>query len=184
MRSLRLAAWAPGISPRPILRTQSAILRDLFPQATRSFYSAGDSIGTGRLYSTASGTLRNHTVSFRSAEAPLLLRQKSPQYSPYTSQIVSQVRLLCSTPHLLQAKPSTSSPNSPEPTNRSEPEKEEEDKGFELSERAAQAAQVDLRAKLAKDGASGKKSGFDEIWRLFKVARPEAKWLGFAFSSC
>jgi putative ABC transport system ATP-binding protein len=99
----------------------------------------------------------------------------------YTSHIVSQARLLCSTPSLHQAKPPASSPNNPQPTNRSEPEKVEEDNGFELSERAAQAAQVDLRAKLAKDGAGGKKSGFAEIWRLFKVARPEAKWLGFAF---
>jgi putative ABC transport system ATP-binding protein len=111
-----------------------------------------------------------------------LLRQNRTQYSPFTSRIVSQTRLLCSTPRLLEAKPPTSSPNTPEPTNRPDPEKEEEpDKGFELSERAAQAAQVNLRAKLAKDGASGKKSGFAEIWRLFKIARPEAKWLGFAF---
>ncbi|KAJ6127321.1 ABC transporter integral membrane type 1 [Penicillium sp. IBT 18751x] len=181
MRSLRLPAWAPGVSPRPISRTQSAILHDSFSQVTRFTYRAGDFIGNGRLYSTASGTLRNHAVSFRSAEAPTLLRQKSPQYSPHTSQIASQVRLLCSTPHLLQAKSSKSSPNDPGLTNRSEPETEEEDKGFELSERAAQAAQVDLRAKLAKDGVSGKKSNFAEIWRLIKVARPEAKWLGFAF---
>lgn len=181
MRSLRLPAWAPGVSPRPILRTQSASLRDLFPQANRSFYSAGDYIGAGRLHSTASGALRNHPVAFRSAEAALLLRQNSPQYNLYTSHIVSQARLLCSTPSLLQAKPPASSPTKPLSTNRSEPEKEEEDNGFALSERAAQAAQVDLRAKLAKEGAGGKKSGFAEIWRLFKVARPEAKWLGFAF---
>jgi putative ABC transport system ATP-binding protein len=57
----------------------------------------------------------------------------------------------------------------------------EEDKGFELSERAAQAAQVNMSARLAKDGASGKKSGFSEIWRLLKIARPESKALGFAF---
>jgi putative ABC transport system ATP-binding protein len=181
MRSLRLPAWAPGVSPRPILRTQSASLRDLFPQANRITYCAGDYIGASRLHSTASGALRNHPVAFRSAEAALLLRKSSPQYNLYTSHIVSQARLLCSTPSLHQAKPPASSPNNPQPTNRSEPEKVEEDNGFELSERAAQAAQVDLRAKLAKDGAGGKKSGFAEIWRLFKVARPEAKWLGFAF---
>jgi putative ABC transport system ATP-binding protein len=94
---------------------------------------------------------------------------------------------LSSSPHLYQAKPP--SPSSP-PSNSSQanthpvPEKDgedAEDKGFELSERAAQAAQVNLRAKLAKDGTSGKKSGFAEIWRLFKIARPEAKALGFAF---
>lgn len=182
MRSLRLPAWAPGVSSRPISRPQSAILCDLFAQANRSSSRAGDYRGAGRLYSTTSGTLRNLNIGFRSAEVPLPLRQSSTQYSPFTPRIVSQARLLCSTSRLLEAKPpTTSSPNTPEPTNHSVPEKEEEDKGFELSERAAQAAQVDLRAKLAKDGASGKKSGFAEIWRLFKIARPEAKWLGFAF---
>jgi len=175
MRSLRLPAWAPGVSPRLVLRPQGAILRDLFPQANRSFSHAG------RLHSTASGALRNRAVGSRSAEIPLLLRQNSTQYSLFMPRIVTQARLLCSSPRLLEAKPPNPSPNTPEPTNRSVPEKEEEDKGFELTEKAAQAAQVNLRAKLAKDGASSKKSGFAEIWRLFKIARPEAKYLGFAF---
>ncbi|OQD73161.1 hypothetical protein PENDEC_c016G06011 [Penicillium decumbens] len=174
MRSLRLPAWAPGVSPRLVLRPQGAILRDLFPQANRSFSHAG------RLHSTASGALRNRAVGSRSAEIPLLLRQNSTQYSLFMPRIVTQARLLCSSPRLLEAKPPNPSPTTPEPTNRSVPEKEE-DKGFELTEKAAQAAQVNLRAKLAKDGASSKKSGFAEIWRLFKIARPEAKYLGFAF---
>ncbi|KAJ5121127.1 uncharacterized protein N7515_009088 [Penicillium bovifimosum] len=36
-----------------------------------------------------------------------------------------------------------------------------------------------MRARINKDG--GKKSGFGEIWRLLKIARPESKALSFAF---
>lgn len=188
MRGVRLPAWASGVSPRPALRQQSAVLRDILPLANRSFTGHGEYSGASRLYTTASGTLRDRAGrAVRPAAVPHLLRQHNPLYTPITSRIVSEIRFLNSSSRLYQAKPP--SPPSP-PSNNSNahdhplPEKEgevAEDKGFELSERAAQAAQVNLRAKLAKDGASGKKSGFAEIWRLLKIARPEAKSLGFAF---
>ena len=51
-----------------------------------------------------------------------------------------------------------------------------------MSQKASQAAQVNLSARLAKDGKSqGQSAGFGEIWRLIKIARPEAKVLGYAF---
>lgn len=54
--------------------------------------------------------------------------------------------------------------------------------GFERSEKASQAAQVNLSARLQSGGKQQKNSaGFGEIWRLIKIARPEAKWLGLAF---
>ena len=53
---------------------------------------------------------------------------------------------------------------------------------FEKSEKASQASQIDLSAKLSKEGSSGPGgSGFGEVWRLIKIARPEAKVLGAAF---
>lgn len=52
---------------------------------------------------------------------------------------------------------------------------------FKKSDRAAQAAQVNLSAKLSKEGKMQKKAGFGEIWRLIKIARPELRWLGIAF---
>ena len=62
-------------------------------------------------------------------------------------------------------------------------EVEEEDQGFEKSEKASQATQVNLRARLARDEKSVQQSaGFGEIWRLIKIARPEAGVLGFAFA--
>jgi putative ABC transport system ATP-binding protein len=59
---------------------------------------------------------------------------------------------------------------------------EEEDEGFKRSEKADQASRIDLSARLSKDGASESKGGgFGEVWRLIKIARPEAKVLGGAF---
>ncbi|KAF3906662.1 hypothetical protein ABW20_dc0109793 [Dactylellina cionopaga] len=53
---------------------------------------------------------------------------------------------------------------------------------FGRSEKASKAAQVNLSARLRKDpGTVGGFSGFGDIWRLLKIARPEAKWLGAAF---
>ncbi|KAJ6010644.1 ABC transporter integral membrane type 1 [Penicillium sp. IBT 35674x] len=183
MRGLRLPAWAPGVSPRSVLRPQSAVLRDLLPQSNRlSLRSPGFNY-TNRPYSTPSEALRDRSGRlFRSAEAPLLIHQNGLHYTPSTSTMISQTRPFCSSPRLLEEKapvPSTSTNSA----NRPVPEKEEDDleKGFELSERAAQAAQVNLSARLAKEGASGKKSGFSEIWRLLKVAQPESKKLGLAF---
>ncbi|KAK2059613.1 ABC transporter [Colletotrichum caudatum] len=52
---------------------------------------------------------------------------------------------------------------------------------FQKTERAAKAAQVNLSAKLSKEGKSqGGTAGFSEIWRLIKIARPELRWLGIA----
>ena len=58
---------------------------------------------------------------------------------------------------------------------------EDEEKGFVKSEKASQAAQVNLSARLQKDGkAQGQTAGLGEIWRLIKIAKPEAGVLGFA----
>ncbi|CAM1510256.1 Fc.00g005910.m01.CDS01 [Cosmosporella sp. VM-42] len=60
--------------------------------------------------------------------------------------------------------------------------KEEEHKEeFTKSEKAARAAQVNLSAKLSKEGKGPGKAGMGEIWRLIKIARPELRWLAIAF---
>lgn len=56
---------------------------------------------------------------------------------------------------------------------------EVEAEGFGRSEKASRAAQVNLSARLNKDGSpSPTKPGMGEIVRLLRIARPEAKWLG------
>jgi putative ABC transport system ATP-binding protein len=58
-----------------------------------------------------------------------------------------------------------------------------EETGFVRSEKANAAAQVDLSAKLSKEGtsASGQQGSMSEMWRLIKIARPELKTLSWAF---
>lgn len=64
-----------------------------------------------------------------------------------------------------------------------EPEDSDEiaERAFARSEKAAQAAKVNLSARLSKEGAAkGTTAGFGEVWRLLKIARPEAKSLSVA----
>ncbi|PWW77488.1 hypothetical protein C7212DRAFT_292965 [Tuber magnatum] len=59
---------------------------------------------------------------------------------------------------------------------------EPELEAFGRSEKATKAAQVNLAARLHKDGnPSAVKPRVGEIVRLLRVARPEAKWLAAAF---
>jgi len=59
----------------------------------------------------------------------------------------------------------------------------EEDQAFKRTEKAAQASQVNLSARLGKEGADGKQAGggVREITRLLQIARPEVGPLSFAF---
>ncbi|KAI5196211.1 hypothetical protein AUEXF2481DRAFT_30819 [Aureobasidium subglaciale EXF-2481] len=65
---------------------------------------------------------------------------------------------------------------------QSDPEDDDaaDDQSFKPSEKAKSAAQLNLSAKLSKDG-TGKTGGQNEIWRLLKIARPELKVLSWAF---
>lgn len=59
---------------------------------------------------------------------------------------------------------------------------EQEERGFGRSEKATQASQVNLSARLSRDSkAQGQGAGVAETWRLIKIARPEAGVLGWAF---
>ncbi|KAG8159034.1 hypothetical protein KVR01_011477 [Diaporthe batatas] len=61
-----------------------------------------------------------------------------------------------------------------------EQEDSPEQHGFQQSERAKQAAQLNMRARLSKEGKSSGQGGWAEIVRLVKIARPEVKWLGIS----
>jgi putative ABC transport system ATP-binding protein len=61
-------------------------------------------------------------------------------------------------------------------------EVDEDDEEFALSERGSQAAQVNLSARLSKDGSGAKKqSTSGELLRLLKIAWPEKRSLIIAF---
>lgn len=92
-------------------------------------------------------------------------------------------RAFASTPWALQEQAEKSAAEVNEKQIKT-PAKEEEaqdndEEEFGKSERASQAAQLNLSARLSKD-AGGQKAGFQEVWRLIKIARPEAKTLSLA----
>lgn len=58
---------------------------------------------------------------------------------------------------------------------------EQEERGFGRSEKATQATQVNLSARLSSPKDQGSGAGLWETWRLIKIARPEAGVLGWAF---
>lgn len=100
---------------------------------------------------------------------------------------VSQLRPFNKTSHLREAPKDTDRQDRID-KDREQREEEEEDRldeetelEFGKSEKASKAAQVNLSARLSSSKAKNS-AGFGEIWRLIKIARPEAKWLGLAFA--
>ncbi|KAF2431546.1 ABC multidrug transporter [Tothia fuscella] len=62
------------------------------------------------------------------------------------------------------------------------PQEKESSIEFGRSEKASQAAQLNLSAKLSKDGTpGGTAGGWREVVRLLKIAMPEGRTLGYAF---
>ena len=114
-----------------------------------------------------------------------LIRQSQAGFSSPWRPAISQLRAFNSTSHLRDAPKDDERQDRIE-KERARREEEEEDNldeqgGFERSEKASRAAQVNLSARLQSSKSQGNSAGFGEIWRLIKIARPEAKWLGLAF---
>lgn len=103
---------------------------------------------------------------------------------PLSNSPISQLRTLSTKPILQEA------PSAPKIEDWKEKAREREELedleeegvgGFARTEKASRAAQVNLSARLQKDGKAKGWSGLKEVWRLVSIARPEAKWLAFAF---
>ncbi|KAH7362915.1 ABC transporter [Plectosphaerella cucumerina] len=83
------------------------------------------------------------------------------------------------TDHEVVQKEEPSSSPAEEQNNGREPDQLDD---FQKSEKAARAAQINLSAKLSKEGKGQSQAGFGEIWRLIKIARPELRWLCVALA--
>ncbi|KAF9890901.1 ATP-binding cassette permease mdl1 [Aspergillus nanangensis] len=175
-----LASWTPGVRARPSTQLKGNLLREVYPGAP------GAAI---RHFSGLPSSIRAGNNNLRGPQSygvwGLLFKNNTNFGAFHQPRPFDTVRSFTSTRWSLEAKPSGQPQSTPAANNGTPKDKEngvEEHQGFELSERAAQAAQVNLSARLAKDGASGKKSGFTEIARLLSIARPEAKKLSLAFT--
>lgn len=103
------------------------------------------------------------------------LQRFAPAFLPWTAS-----RCFTVSQRAQEANPSSGKANKNIEAEENEEEKQD-DLEFQKSERAAAAAQVNLSAKLSKEGKGNSKAGSSEVWRLIKVAKPEVRWLGLAF---
>lgn len=102
---------------------------------------------------------------------------------PFQSDAVTPARALSTTPNPADGKPAALDKATQTPSNKvADGDDPDIGLGFERTEKASQASQVNLSAKLSKDGKSeGEKPGVGEVWRLVKIAKPEVKVLSVAF---
>ncbi|KAK2813347.1 multidrug-resistance transporter mdr2 [Emmonsiellopsis sp. PD_5] len=183
--SALLAAFIPRASSRRVPQTGLLHCHDVAANAQR--ISLSPAIGLRRHHSTVLESPLHHNISRQPNLRTAFTSTSHVSFSPIIRRsCLQQVRFVSDTkaPHE-EAKPT---PSKTPPKDKLEALEEEErakeaiHRGFERTEKASQAAQINLSARLAKDGqAGGKKAGFGEIWRLLKIARPEAKILSMAF---
>lgn len=145
-------------------------------------FDAGQSFLKFRNSSTlASPTLlRSNTLGLRLVSQPSLSNRYQHDAS---SSVISQLRFFSSSRNVNATPPaSTPEPAKTDGLDKTTEPKKAEDEGFEISERGAQAAQINLSAKLGREAKEqGKKPALTEVWRLLRIARPEAKSLALAF---
>jgi putative ABC transport system ATP-binding protein len=180
----RAQAWGSSVSNtsrRQLPRTNPTIT------AARLSLSGPSQIAK-RCKSDFSPTPKTSSSLFRKPQSPvsqLLQKSQTGLSSPWRPSI-SQLRPFNSTPYLREAPRDTGRRQDQIDKENTRREEEEEDRlddegNFERSEKASQAAQVNLSARLQSGKKQKNSAGFGEIWRLIKIARPEARWLGLAF---
>ncbi|KAI9815478.1 MAG: ATP-binding cassette permease mdl1 [Pycnora praestabilis] len=126
--------------------------------------------------------MRCYTTSWNNLGKNSKPLQVARSFLTSVSPITNQRRLLSTTRILRDLQPPVVKGDGKKKPVGDEDEDDEDDRGFARTEKASQAAQVNLSARLNKDGAKqGQTAGFGEVWRLLKIARPEVKVLGAAF---
>ncbi|KAF2155765.1 hypothetical protein K461DRAFT_80673 [Myriangium duriaei CBS 260.36] len=177
--------------------TQYAVRRAAIPYALKTSISQCPSIAPVLLRQSFARTASS-TVTSRPSTTPALthqlnripIQQRRTSGPLSTTSQTSKILLQCSSRPLStkqsdrQAQtPTTGSYRNETRANRTIEDEDDTDEGemFKRSEKASAAAQINLSAKLSKDGAgTGKKAGWGEIMRLLRIAKPEVRPLGFA----
>ena len=170
--SMRLAACKKGSGIRQ--------LSNIFPSKTSRFLNLLVENDHRQLHIPTSRLKSRTGIAQLSLPSSQAKTPSKPTFTPQAS-IVHQIRFLSSTRKVCEAKSPVSPVVKEEKAWKPEPDDDEEE-GFQRTEKASQASQINLSARLSKEGSSqGKGAGFGEVWRLIKIARPEAKVLGIAF---
>jgi putative ABC transport system ATP-binding protein len=84
-------------------------------------------------------------------------------------------------PYLQEMKGKNLEPDEHDEDEHTTHPEEKDELEFGRTEKASQASQLNLSAKLSKDGTHSKTGGWREVVRLLKIAMPEKATLGYAF---
>ncbi|KAM0453228.1 hypothetical protein ACHAPV_009022 [Trichoderma viride] len=124
-----------------------------------------------------------HTLagSLRAIQSHSGISGQLPLGQGHILQLARQFSSTSAAARELQSNPQDVTPRTVEPVKQTKDAENETSEEFQKSERAANAAHVNLAARLSKEGKAPAKAGRKEIWRLLSIAKPEARWLGLAF---
>lgn len=146
----------------------SAVARPSFPQYVQSNKSCHPSLLASHNRPTTTQDVRYFTTT-----KAYLKEQRPTESKLERNALVDQVK---NTPRKAISEQATKT------AEEEDDDHEQEERGFGRSEKASQATQVNLSARLSKDTKDqGQGAGLRETWRLIKIARPEAGVLGWAF---
>ena len=138
------------------------------------------SSSANRLFSTGQSALPSF-VGTTNPKLPnqSIIQQRIPSWHAFRKQenAATWLRSFSTAPQLQQQQKQKGA----QAIEENKENQEESELEFKKSDRAAQAAQVNLAAKLSKEGRGQGKAGMAEVLRLIKVARPELRWLALAF---
>jgi putative ABC transport system ATP-binding protein len=158
-----------------------------FSKATSpAFVTASPTPGALRVFRRHNSSFQRPIHSPHSKTLPITsqLLQHSHRLSSPWRPAVSYLRPFNSTRQLAEPAPNTDRQDLIEKEKARQQEAEEDledEQAFQKSEKASKAAQVNLSARLQSSSKAKNSAGAGEVWRLLKIARPEAKWLGVAF---
>ena len=112
--------------------------------------------------------------------APLATTVRGAPNTKHTSRILGFTRYFSSSAVSREPNQPSTKPYRDEIRDGNKEEDEDADgQGFKKTEKANQAGQINLSARLSKEG-SGQKAGWGEIVRLLRIARPELRPLSWA----
>ncbi len=173
MRSSVLLTFSPFQHGLRLHQLDQKVLLSLYNSAPRH-----SRIACRPLYNCAIPVRLSNADTFR--PATILARCAPVQYPnslPSRLGVAAEIRHLSTSPIVRE----TPIPVTREQSRSKSNDDADEEEAFQKSEKANQASHVNLSARLSKEGSASKGAGLGEVWRLIKIARPEARILIWAF---
>lgn len=178
----------PRITENPPFALQTPLLAPRGPLAALAVRNEALSLQARALHVTPSRPSPRAPFTFSVLRSRRLVSPTQSRLSEirmYRHGSISETlrRLSTTSPKFqdIKTKPEDGIQQMAEQAVQKDPKQHEHEHDFAKSEKAARAAQVNLAAKLSKEGKANSKAGMSEIWRLIRIARPELRWLAIAF---